>query len=471
MCRANPIRTNDPIFLRAGAVVEQAVDLSLPGPAPGWAAARTYSSRATGSGALGSKWLSDYVDYRLVQEGSDVAMIVDATSKRVFKWTYPPGVYTSPGDSTLTLVHDMLNSQFIVTDWQRSEVQIFHNFYATHPGKLKEKTTLARRAAGQAGSVYTYNASHQVTQITTGAGQEYNLVFTYSGSKITKIEVRTGADTSTRIRQVEYTYYDSQTHSQNLGADGDLVQVAISALKSGGSVGTAADWVVGYQQYRYGTNGLLKAVFGPDAIARLIADRADIAAASDILAKGDDDTNNGAEDYRINDYASRQFTYYTTDVKTDNSGAGTSQDPKCVTVWAPSGENLQSKYGGTDVDEFDSVTGKYLVKTETVGGCASCGGGGGGVTHAYFYLQWDHDTADSNEVVWLVVEDTQDTSGTGIRRRVLGLNDEGSQLREVVIVTTMGLKPSPSGESFRFFSWSVRMGGYGKLPKRPPFPI
>ena len=95
---------------------------------------------------------------------------------------------------------------------------------------------------------------------------------------------------------------------------------------------------MGYQQYRYGTNGLLKAVFGPDAIARLIADlAADIAAASDILAKGDDDTNNGAEDYRIKDYASRQFTYYTADVKTDNSGAGTSQDPKCVTVWAPSG--------------------------------------------------------------------------------------------------------------------------------------
>ena len=134
----------------------------------------------------------------------------------------------------------------------------------------------------------------------------------------------------------------------------------------------------GYEQYRYGSNGLLKAVFGPDAIARLIADRADIAAASDILAKGDDDTNNGAEDYRIKDYASRQFTYYTADVKTDNSGAGTSQDPKCVTVWAPSGENLQSKYGGTDVDEFDSATGKYLVKTETVGGCTSCGGGGAG---------------------------------------------------------------------------------------------
>ena len=223
-----PQSTADPIFLRAGAVVEQAVDLSLPGPAPGWAAARTYSSRATGSGALGSKWLSDYVDYRLVQEGADnVALIVNAASKRrLLLRPYPAPRYTSPGDSTLTLVQDGAHSQFIVTDWQSGEVKIFHDFYATHPGKLKEKTTLARRAAGQAGSVYTYNASHQVTQITTGAGQEYNLVFTYSGSKITKIEVRTGADTSTRIRQVEYTYYDSQTHSQNLGADGDLVQVA-----------------------------------------------------------------------------------------------------------------------------------------------------------------------------------------------------------------------------------------------------
>ena len=228
--RALPQSTADPIFLRAGAVVEQAIDLSLPGPAPGWVAARTYSSRVTGSGALGSKWLSDYVDYRLVQEGAyNVALIVNAASKRLFSFVpYPSPGYTSPGDSTLTLVQDGANAQFIVTDWQSGEVNIFHNFYATHPGKLKEKTSLARRAASQAGSVYTYNASHQVTQVTTGAGQEYNIVFTYSGSKITKIEVRTGADTATRIRQVEYTYYDSQTHSQNLGADGDLVQVAIA---------------------------------------------------------------------------------------------------------------------------------------------------------------------------------------------------------------------------------------------------
>ena len=74
----------------------------------------------------------------------------------------------------------------------------------------------------------------------------------------------------------------------------------------------------------------------------------------------------------------------------------------------PAGENLQSKYGGTDADEVDSGTGKYLVKSVTTGGCASCGGGGGSLTHEYFYLQLDHGTADSNEVVWLVVEDTKD---------------------------------------------------------------
>ena len=46
-------------------------------------------------------------------------------------------------------------------------------------------------------------------------------------------------------------------------------------------------------------------MFEPDAIERLIADRADINDADDILAKGDDDDNSGAEDHAIKDYASR----------------------------------------------------------------------------------------------------------------------------------------------------------------------
>ena len=48
-----------------------------------------------------------------------------------------------------------------------------------------------------------------------------------------------------------------------MGSDGDLVQVKLSALRSGGSPGTAADWIHRYYQYRYDSNGLLKAVFEP----------------------------------------------------------------------------------------------------------------------------------------------------------------------------------------------------------------
>ena len=158
----------------------------------------------------------------------------------------------------------------------------------------------------------------------------------------------------------------------------------------------------------------------------MIADRADISDADDILAKGDADDNSGQEDYAIQDYASKQYTYYTVDVKTDNSGAGTQQDPKCVTVWAPSGENLQSKYGGSDVDEVDSGTGKYFLQSETTGGCASCAGGGGSIKREYFYLQLSHGTPDANEVVYLVVEDLSDSEGDGIRRHVYGLNDAGA---------------------------------------------
>ena len=96
-----------------------------------------------------------------------------------------------------------------------------------------------------------------------------------------------------------------------------------------------------------------------------------------------------------------------------------------MTVWAPAGENLQSKYGGSDADEVDSGTGKYLVKSETVGGCSSCGSTSGRVKYEYFYMQLDHGTPDPNEVVWMVVEDLSDANGNGIRRNVYGLNDSG----------------------------------------------
>jgi RHS repeat-associated protein len=434
--RSLPSTTGGGVDLRNGAVAMPKCDLNSKASGLSLLVPRTYSSRTSGSGTMGSKWLSGTVDYRLVQEGaSDVAVITDATSKRVF--TMNMGTYTGPSDSPLTLQRDTMNYQFILTDWRTGAVNIFHDFSTSAPGRLKEETTLDWRAAGREGTLYTYTNS-VLTQVTTPDGQDYNQVFSYTGTKLTKLELRTGATTATRFKVVDYTYFNSYEHSADLGSDGDLIQVKTSALKTGGNPDTAGDWVVRYEQYRYGSYGLLKAVYKNDAIARLVADRADINTAADILTKGDDDDNSGAAAHRIKDYASQQYTYYTTDVKTDNTGAGTAQDPKCVTVWAPSGENLQSKYGGTDADEVDSATGKYLVKSVSSGGCASCGGTSGGITREYFYMQLDHGTSDSNEVVWLVVEDMKDASGNGIRRTVRGTNDAGGLLREVVITDPCG---------------------------------
>ena len=167
--------------------------------------------------------------------------------------------------------------------------------------------------------------------------------------------------------EVEYTYFDSYQHSADLGSDGDLVQVKTIALKTGGNPGTDQ------RLDRPLSNSTATAATGcskPCMKTTPSRGWSPIGPTStqpaDILTKGDDDDNSGSAAHRIKDYASQQYTYYTTDVKTDNSGAGTAQDPKCVTVWAPSGENLQSKYGGTDADEVDSGTGKYLVKSVTV---------------------------------------------------------------------------------------------------------
>jgi len=152
-----PYRTSRPVLLRDGAVIEQAVDLHVPGPISDWGQARSYNSRVSGSEALGGKWLNGNVDYQLIQEGMyDVSVIVDATSKRHFN--YFTGSYTSPGDAPLTLVHDASNYELILTDWTSGEVSIFEDFYmySTHPGKLKEKTTLAWQAADKEGMFYTY---------------------------------------------------------------------------------------------------------------------------------------------------------------------------------------------------------------------------------------------------------------------------------------------------------------------------
>ncbi len=435
-CSTDGLATSDSVNLGTGAAIIQATDVYLPASVSNWSQTRTISSDEAAASSVGTGWLSNNVDYRLVRDSfsGDVTLLQNASSKRVF--ALDEDNFLSPDDSDLTLEYNDLDLEYVLTNTQTGKVHVFNDFSGADAGLLKESTSVAAQSEGMAGVLYSYD-SGQLTQLTSPDGQDYNIVFSYTGSNISGIEVRTGLDTATRVEEVGYTYFDSGTHSADVGPAGSLAQVTTKVLKSGGAPGTADDWLTLTRQYRYDSNGLIKAVFEPAAIQRIIDDRADISSAADILTKGDDDDNSGAADHTIAEYASRRFTYYSVNVKTDNSGAGTAPDPKCETVWAPTGENLQAKYGGTDVDEVDTTNGVYLVKSVSSGGCSSCGGSGV-VTKEFFYLDLDHGTPDANEVVRIVVEDTIDADGSGVSRKVYGLNDDGRSLREVVILDPAG---------------------------------
>ena len=451
-----PSATSGPIYLRYGAVIQEAVDLEVSGPSFPWQQVRSYYSGGSGRTALGGKWFSGNNDVR-ISEGiiGEQRILFNAFSKRVFE---NQEGYAAPNDSSYKLVDEGVD-EFLLTDTVRGDVYDFSPRVSAH-NTLEERTTLAWQHASRDGIIYTYDGNNVLTQVTTAEGQDYNVVFSYTGDLLTKIEVRTGADTSTRIQEVVYTYFDSQTHSADLGTDDDLVQVKVGRLKTGGSPSNTADWIVRYTQYRYDADGPLKAVFESDAVQRLIDDRSDISDADDILGKGDDDDNSGSEEHQIKEYASRRFLYYTVDLKTDNSGAGTSGDPKCVTVWNAQGENLQSKYGGTNAVEYHVDNHIQLVKKEIAGGCAGCGSSDGGVSREYFYLDIGQGVADENEVVRLVVEDTIDANGNGLFRTVYGLNDAGRMLRQVRITDPAG---SPN---FWCESWKMVVADGGAQTQR-----
>jgi hypothetical protein len=363
-----PEATVDPVYLFNGSVTESAVDLVVSGPGFSWKQYRTYDSANPGQTQLGGKWISGNGDLRLVdvQGSNQVSLLATASSQRLFTEDPETGELTAQADSTLTMEYDEQAGEYVMTDWNSGAVHVFHDFLtSSYQGRLKESTTLSWKAAGKDGTLYSYDANGLLSQITTPEGQDYNIVFTFSNGRMTRIEVRTGALTSTRVQEVDYTYFDSQTHSADLGADGDLVQVRRATLKTGGDPDTAADWTVRYIQYRYfSTHGQLKSVFESDEVARLVAERADISDADDILALDDDDDNSsGQASHTIKDYASSRFTYYTTDVKTCYTGVGTTEDPKCVTVWAAGGEDLNTIYGGTNVDE--TANNRPMVRSGT----------------------------------------------------------------------------------------------------------
>lgn len=416
---ATPSASAAPVYLRYGTIMEQSIDLHLPSITEPWVMDRTYSSGISGATTVGNKWMGGPADRYLVQDGSNISYVINADSSLLFTGSGSPVSFTSPDSSTFKLTHDAIADEYTLSDTEGNMRLIFNDFTVSptvERGRLKEETTDQWNSQSKTGYEYSYNTNGTLSQITTPEGQDYSIVFTYSGTTITKVEIK---DVSNNlIRKVEYTYYGNVTSpSTNIGSSGDLVQVKVSWRATADSAGTLS--ISRYTQYRYNSNSQLKAVYEHDAIQRIIESDVGISTPEDIMSKAD---TYGTPD--IKDFASRSFEFYASSTSTSN----------IATPFDGSGENLNTLYGGADTNE----TG--YVKSETIGaGCSQCGGIGGGVKKTYFYLDLAQGaTIDQNEVVRIVIEDTEDADGVAQYRRVYGFNDTGRMLREVFIEDPTG---------------------------------
>ncbi|MEM7477703.1 MAG: RHS repeat-associated core domain-containing protein [Planctomycetota bacterium] len=127
---------------------------------------------------------------------------------------------------------------------------------------------------------------------------------------------------------------------------------------------------------------------------------------------------------QLQDYSNRMFTYYTSNLATNNN---------VTTPWGS--ENLSTQYGGGEISEYDANNGHGFVKTETINtGCAGCGGSVGGMTRTYHYMSLNGGSStDHNEVIQLVIEDTEDASSNEYSRMIYGLNKNGVALRQLTL--------------------------------------
>ncbi|MCA9077796.1 MAG: hypothetical protein KDA93_22405, partial [Planctomycetaceae bacterium] len=428
ICTRPPASSGFPVLFYRGSSTESVRDLSLSTPLGGWSVYRSYDSTATGTTALGNKWLGGGADEYLVEDGANIKLHTSAAALVEFTASGSPPTYTAANGQTLELTHDSTEQEFIVTDKIGPERTTYHDFTVTntaHQGRLKEDSTREWHTQGKAGFVYSYQANGNVNQITTPEGQDFNIVYTYNGTAITKVEVKNAL--SVLIAQVDYTYYGGvTTPSTDLGSSGDLVQVKVSKADTSGTLS-----IVRYTQYRYDANSNLKAVYEHDAIQRIINELG-VTDEADLLTKDDD---YGDPDVEL--FANRRFTYYTADTSTS------SIDTPFTTA-----ENLNTTYGGSEAAENGYVKSE-IIRT----GCGSCGSSGG-MTKTYFYLDIDQGaTIDQNEVTRLVIEDTEDSDGNAHSRMVYGLNSTGRSLREAFI-------DDPTGTpSYWCESWVMATGG------------
>jgi len=417
-----PIETSgDPIYLFYGEVIENTVDLRISGPTFPFNLSRSYNSHISGTGdtALGDGWMSSGADiYLYPGNQGTVVLITSASSSFVFGNKDPvTGVFTSSEDHDLLLRHDESGSQYILLNRVTRQKWIFDDFtVAGSGGRLKVGTTSAWEYSGADGIVYAYSGG-ELDYIMTAGDQDYKVDFTSPSSNEDEVIVYDVDDNNTVIMKVKYTYFKSSTpdsHHSDVGDTGDLVQVKVSRLATDGT-----NWIDRYTQYRY-DNDKLKAVYEADAIERIMNYYDDLDTPGDILKAEDAYDDEGAMALKLQDFASRSFTYHGSSQSGD-TGWGTEQ------VSA-----LPTNYGGTLVSG-SALSG--MVASETINGhCSSCSGGGAtGVTRKYYYLNLNITSTDVNEVARIVVEDTFDSNDEPCYRKIFGLNYTGRKLREVLM--------------------------------------
>jgi len=452
-----PVTSNGPIYLRYGTSVERVTDLRLAGPAFSWSHQRSYNSDSdviNGDTNQGNGWLNNNDARYLVQEGSNISVLMEATSRRVF--TLSGSTYNPPGDYDATLVKtsqvdaedydndgNTAESFNVFQLWEQStsRVYIFASFdtgvAVGTRGKLVEQTNRHwLDDATKIGAKTAYSSTGRILQITSPTGQGYNIDYTYVSNLISKIEIENASGTV--IEKVEYTY-KTGAHHADVGSTGDLVQVKISILDAAGT-----GWTETFTQYRYSSGSRLKAVYTHDGIYRAIAADVSLNNPGDLLTKADT-TSVGS--HQLQHFASKRFTYYTSNENTAN-----------ITTSFEANENLQTRYGGINTNE----TG--MVKSEIMGpgACASCGSSGIGITYEYYYMDISQSTPDWNDVVRLIVEDAKDSEGNVTTRRIRGLNDRGRMLRDVTIENPI------SGSTYWCTSQKFSSTSDGRITEKRP---
>jgi RHS repeat-associated protein len=438
-----PEATPDPVFLRYGSATETAADLEVAGPLGTWRYTRAYNSFEgvrTASSNQGWGWLSNRSDQRVVQvEGNNIVrVILRADSQFYFYHSVHLGKYTGAGGWTKwQFTRDTTAKEFHLINPRSGEYWVFYDFHSDNgnkKGRLKETTTTWWNGAGKVGSTYDYTTDGKLDFITTPDGQAYKIDFTYdTNGRVTAIEV---VDGTTVLMKAAYTYYTwGGGYSSDLGGtEGDLIQVKLSKLVSGGSDWQDPDHVVDrYTQYRYDGDSRLEAIFNHDGIYSLVADNSNINNPNDILTKADDYSTGSSSSHQVKDFADRLYTYY--DAALATNAVDTVFTPGTAT------EDLQYKYNGSNTGETTWTGSTYgdLVKQgiDRPSGCGGCGGSGSssGLKYEYYYMYQDHgeNPLTTNDVAWIVVEDISDGNNNPIKRRVWGFNNTGHILRQVTI--------------------------------------